>query len=88
MPQYPPPRRLRTDNIKRVLSRRTAEELARALGMVRGRSGLWPENDPEAYAAYLRDLLNDPRSRRTRADASLPIIPTRVCGWIAALRRA
>lgn len=68
MPQYPPPRRLRTDNIKRVLSRRTAEGLVRALGTLRGRSGMWPENDPEAYAAYLRDLLNDPRVRRTRAE--------------------
>jgi hypothetical protein len=29
---------------------------------------MWPENDPEAYAAYLRDLLNDPRLRRTRAE--------------------
>jgi hypothetical protein len=68
MPQYPPPRRLRTDNIKRVLSRHTADGLVRALGTLRGRSGMWPENDPEAYAAYLRDLLNDPRLRRTRME--------------------
>jgi hypothetical protein len=68
MPQYPPPLRLRTDNIKRVLSRRTTEGLLRAIGMLLGRSGMWPENDPESYAAYLSDLLNDPRLRRTRAE--------------------
>lgn len=68
MPSYPPPRRLRTDNIKRVHSRSTTEGLLRALGTLRGKSGMWPENDPEAYAAYLNDLLNDPRLRRTRAE--------------------
>ena len=68
MPQYPPPRRLRTDNIRRVLSQRTTEGLLLALGTLRGRSGQWPENDPEAYAAYLHDLLNDPRLQRTRAE--------------------
>ena len=29
---------------------------------------MWPENDPDANAAYVRDLLNDPRLRRTRAE--------------------
>lgn len=68
VPAYPPPRRLRTDNIKRVLSRSTAEPLWAALSTLRGKSGMWPENDPEAYAAYLQDLLNDPRLQRTRAE--------------------
>lgn len=65
---YPPPRRFRTDNIKRVLPRRTTEGLLRALGDLRGKAGLWPENDPEAYAAYVQALLADPRLRRTRAE--------------------
>lgn len=68
MPSYPPPRRFRTDNIKRWLARDTAERLAGMLGSVRGKSGLWPENDPEAYDAYTRALLSDPRLRRTRAE--------------------
>src|SRR5689334_3360139 len=68
MPYYPPPRRLRTDNIKRWLARDTAERLANMLGAVRGKSGPWPENDPEAYAAYVESLMRDPRLRRTRAE--------------------
>jgi hypothetical protein len=68
MPSYPPPRRFKSDNIKRWLARSTAERLTDTLGAVRGKSGMWPENDPEAHAAYLRDLLNDPRLRRTRAE--------------------
>jgi hypothetical protein len=68
MPSYPPPRRLRTDNIKRWLARATAERLAVMLGAVGGKSGPWPENDPEAYAAYVNALLHDPRLQRTRAE--------------------
>lgn len=68
MAPYPPPCRLRTDNIKRWLTRDTAERLADMLGTLRGKSGMWPENDPDAYAAYTRALLSDPRLRRTRAE--------------------
>jgi hypothetical protein len=68
MPSYPPPRRFKSDNIKRWLARGTAERLSDTLSAVRGKSGMWPENDPEAHAAYVRHLLNDPRLRRTRAE--------------------
>jgi hypothetical protein len=68
MPAYPPPRRLKTDNIKRWLAQSTAERLVASLALVRGKSGMWPENDPEAHAAYLRSLMDDPRLRRTRAE--------------------
>ena len=68
MPSYPPALRFKTDNIKRVLARRTTEGLLRALGSLRGKAGLWPENDPEAYAAYVSALMSDPRLRRTRKE--------------------
>ncbi len=75
MRRYPPPRQFRTDNIKRVYTRGMADRLVTVLGLLRGKSGIWPESDPEAYAAYVRAVLNDPRARRTREERIPPNHP-------------
>lgn len=66
------PRELRTDNIERFLAPHAAHGLLRTLASVHGKSGLSLENDPEAYAAYIRDLMSDPRARRTRME-NIPV---------------
>src|SRR5262249_41640873 len=68
MASYPPPPRFKTDNLKRVHARQTTDALIRALSTLRGKSGMWPENDPEAYAAYIESLMDDPRLRPTRLE--------------------
>lgn len=72
MPLHPWRRRLVTDNIKRVHSKRTAAPLVAALATLRGTSGLWPENDPEACEAWWDSVLRDPRARRTRMETIPP----------------
>lgn len=63
-----PGRRLVSDNIKRVHAKGTAQRLLAALGTLRGKSGLWPENDPEASEAWWDAVLADPRARATRME--------------------
>lgn len=68
MPRPPQPRRLRTDNIKRVLSRDVVDGLTRALTPLRGKTGHWTERDPEALEAWWRAVLLDPRAQPSRED--------------------
>ena len=68
MPQYPPPRRLRADNIQCVLSRSIADGLVRALVPLRRKSGPWMDRDPQDHEAWWQAVLNDPRARRSRQE--------------------
>ena len=65
---FHPRRTFLTDNIARVHARGTAQRLLAALGALRGKSGPWPENDPEAVEAWWDNVLADPRARRTRME--------------------
>src|ERR1043165_8297556 len=69
MPLHPRRRSVTSDNIKRVHAKGTAQRLLAALGTLRGKSGLWPENDPEAVEAWWNAVLADPRARRTRMES-------------------
>ncbi len=72
MPLHPRRRRLVTDNIRRVHPKCTVAELVAVLGLLRGTTGLWPENDAEACEAWWNNVLADPRARRTRMERVPP----------------
>jgi len=68
MPLRPPPRNMRTDNIKRVLDRDLVDALLRALKPLPSKSGPWMDRDPQALEGWWLSVLNDPRARRSRQE--------------------
>src|SRR4051812_19023690 len=58
----------RSYNIRRVLSQGRVAALLTAFGGLRARGAPWIELDADDAEAWWRDVLNDPRARRTQAD--------------------
>src|SRR3954469_24671438 len=58
----------RSDNIWRVLSQSRVAALLTAFQGLRPQNAPWIEMDADDAAAWWRDVLNDPRARRTQAD--------------------
>src|SRR3954471_4447675 len=58
----------RSDNIRRVLSKSRVEALLVAFRGLRPQNAPWVVMDAADADAWWRDVLNDPRARRTQAD--------------------
>src|SRR5437764_1722004 len=58
----------RSDNIRRVLSHSRVAALLTAFQGLRPKNAPWIEMDADDAKAWWRDVLNDPRARRTQAD--------------------
>ena len=71
MPHYPPPRRMRSDNIKRwpARNRKRVAAMLEALAQIKGGSGPWLERDPDEMEAWWQAVAHDPRAQRTRMES-------------------
>ena len=70
MPHYPPPRRMRSDNIKRwpARNRKRVAAMLDVLTQMKGGSGPWMERDPDDAEAWWRAVALDPRAQQTRME--------------------
>ena len=71
---YPPPRRFKSDNIKRwpLRNRKRVAAMVELLSELNGSTGVWTERDPDEASAWWEAVMRDPRSHLTRLES----IPT------------